>query len=414
MARIINDSFPKAEILHIPSRQHFLRWRASHPGNIRDCCYLLLALMLFISFFASPLLAAPPGRKAGPPPLVQVAVISAEDVNPPTEYVGHIEAIQYVDLRARVEGFIEEVKFKEGDKVKAGDVLYVIEPAPYQARVDAKRALVAQAEAVLQKTSQRLRRLQATRPESIRATDMDNAVAEELQAKAELEEAKASLKLAELDLSYTAIKAPISGRIGRTAYTKGNLVNLSSGPLARIVQLDPIRVVYPISENDLPAIQTALHDAENGRGNPLLLPRIRLGNGELYRERGRIDFVDNQVDISTGTIAVWARFENHEGLLLPGQYATVLVSRKQPHILPVVPQAAVIISRQGRSVFLVDDQNKVLSRPITTGVEINGNWAVTSGLKAGDKVIIAGIQKVKPGQTVRVATHKPTSGNKGK
>ena len=363
--------------------------------------FLLPALL--VGFFIQPLLAAPPGRKAGPPPLVKVAIISAEDVNPPTEYVGHIEAIQYVDLRARVEGFIEEVKFKEGDQVRAGDVLYVIEPAPYQAKVDAKRALVAQAEAVLQKTSQQLQRLRAARPESIRATDMDNAVAEELQAKAELEEAKASLKLAELDLSYTVIKAPISGRIGRTAYTKGNLVNLSSGPLARIVQLDPIRVTYPISENDLPAIQAALNDAKNGRGNHLLQPRIRLGNGKLYCESGQIDFVDNQVDIGTGTIAVWARFKNYQGLLLPGQYVTVLVSRKQPHILPVVPQAAVIISRRGRSVFLVDDQNKVISRPITTGVEINGHWAVTSGLKVGDKVIIAGIQKVKPGQIVRIA-----------
>jgi membrane fusion protein (multidrug efflux system) len=383
-------------------------------NNFRFFRPFFLLSALLITSFAQPLFAAPPGRKAGPPPLVKVAVINEEDVNPPTEYVGHVETIQQVDLRARVEGFIEQVKFKEGGRVTAGEVLYVIEPAPYQAKVKANRALMAQAEAILQKTSRRLRRLQATRPESIRATDMDNAVAEELQAKAKLEEAKASLKLAELDLSYTVIKAQISGRIGRTAYTMGNLVNLGSGPLARIVQLDPIRVVYPISENDLPAIQVALHDAGKGRTNPLLQPHIKMANGERFQNSGRIDFVDNQVDISTGTIAVWARFDNHDELLLPGQYVTVLISSKQPNIMPVVPQAAVIISQQGRSVFVVDNQNKVTSRPITTGVETSTKWAVKSGLKAGEKVIIQGIQKVKPGQIVRLDADKPAAGTREK
>jgi membrane fusion protein (multidrug efflux system) len=373
-----------------------------------------MVLMLFLSFFVQPLFAAPPGHKSGPPLLVKVATISEKHVNPPTEYVGHVEAIQYVDLRARVEGFIEQVKFKEGEQISAGDVLYIIESAPYKAKVNADRALVAQTEAILQKTSRRLRRLQAARSESIRATDMDNAVAEELLAKAQLEEAKANLVRAELDLSYTIIKAPISGRIGRTAYTRGNLVNLASGPLARIVQINPIRVVYPVSENDLLAIQTTLHDAGNSRANPLLQPRIRLANSESYRESGRVDFVDNQVDISTGTIAVWARFDNHEGLLLPGQYVTVLINKQQPNIMPIVPQAAVIIDRQGASVLVVDGQDKVSKRSIVTGAAIGTVWSVKSGLQAGEKVIIQGIQKVKPGQIVRIDTDKPATGTREK
>ncbi len=389
-------------------------WKPVHPAGAGACCVLLLILMMSVSFFARPLLAASPGRKAGPPPLVKVAVISEEDVNPPTEYVGHVEAIQQVDLRARVEGFIEQVRFKEGDLVTAGEVLYIIEPAPYEAKVNICTARVDQAEAILQKTSQRLQRLRATRPESIRATDMDNAIAEELQAKAELEEAKASLKLAELDLSYTIIKAPISGRIGRTAYTKGNLVNLGSGPLAHIVQINPIRVAYPISENELPAIQAALHDAGKDGKNPLLHPRIRMANGILYRESGLVDFVDNQVDVSTGTITVWAWFKNPDGLLMPGLYVTTLISRTQPNPMPVVPQAAVVISQQGCSVLVVDDQNKVASRPIVIGVETGTKWAVKSGLKAGEKVIVQGIQKVKPGQIVRIDADKPAAGTRGK
>jgi len=368
-----------------------------------------ILFILLTSFCTQPLFAAPPSHKAGPPPLVKVAIISAEDVNPPAQYVGHVDTIQEVELRARVEGFIEQVKFKEGDKVTAGDVLYIIEQAPYQAKVNANRAQVAQAEAYLQKTSRRLQRLRAARPESIRATDMDSAVAEELLAKAQLEEARASLVQAELDLGYTSIKAPINGRIGRTAYTKGNLVNLSSGPLAHIVQLNPIRVAYPVSENDLPAIQAALHDAVKGGKNPLLQPRIQMANGKVYQENGRLDFVDNQVDIGTGTITVWARFNNQEDILLPGQYVTVLISKQKPNIMPVVPQAAVIIDRQGTSVLLVDDQNKVSRRSIVTGAAIGTKWAVKSGLQTGEKVIIQGIQKVRPGQTVRIANSKPAA-----
>lgn len=391
---------------HHDTSKHYDQ-RQLTPTGMKFTPLSFLLLVLFITSFAQPLLAASPGRKAGPPPLVKVAVIAEKDVNPPTEYVGHMEAIQHVDLRARVEGFIEKIRFKEGDMVTAGEVLYIIEPAPYKAKVNAGRALIAQAEATLQKTSRRLQRLRATRPESIRATDMDNAVAAELQAKARLAEAKANLIMAELNLDYTVIKAPISGRIGRTAYTRGNLVNLSSGPLARIVQINPIRVVYPVSENDLPTIQETLHDAGKGRKSPLLQPRIRLGNGKLYQESGRVDFIDNQVDVSTGTIAVWARFGNHDSLLLPGQYVTVLISRKQPAIMPVVPQAAVIIDRQGAFVLIVDDQNKVSKRAIVTGAATDTTWAVKSGLKAGEKVIIQGIQKVKPGQTVRIAEGKP-------
>jgi membrane fusion protein (multidrug efflux system) len=390
-------------------RRRLFQQQLSPLKSQRFFCPLFLLLVLLSSFFAPPLFAAPSRRKAGPPPLVKVAVITEENVNPPTEYIGHVEAIQQVDLRARVEGFIEQVKFKEGSKVKAGELLYIIEPAPYQAKVNSAKAQVAQAEATLQKNSRRLQRLQATRPESIRATDMDNAVAEELQAKAQLEEAKATLVRAELDLGYTIIKAPISGRIGRTAYTKGNLVNLSSGPLARIVQLDPIRVVYPVSENDWPAIQAALIDTVKGRKTSLLQPRIRMANKQIYKGSGLVELVDNQVDLNTGTIAIWARFKNQEGLLLPGQYVTALISRAKPHLMPVVPQAAVIINRQGYSVLVVDGQNKVTSRPLTTGAEIGTKWAVKSGLKVGEKVIIQGIQKVKPGQIVRIDTDKPAT-----
>ena len=368
---------------------------------IHRCCgpVALFLGFLFIVVFPFVVIAGPDG----PPPLVTVATVVEQDVNPPTEYVGHVEAILSVDLRARVEGFLEQVNFKEGSDIHAGDLLYVIEQAPYQARVEAEKASLDQAEAVLTKARQYLHRAQTVRSGGVSATDLDNAVAEELRAKAQLEQARANLQIAQINLSYTSIKAPIGGRIGRTAFTKGNLVGPDSGALARIVQLDPIRVVYSISENDVPAINLALKDADKGKNHPTLMPRIKLADGQIFKIEGHVDFVDNTVNVSTGTIAVRALFKNPKATLIPGQYVTVLVARSEPKLMQVVPQAAFLEDHDGRYVLLVDDQNRVAVRRVKTGPVIGANWAVESGLAVNERVIVEGIQKVRPGQIVKTA-----------
>lgn len=385
------------------------RYRRTKAGRRTVCLFLLLGLLLTTAFPCG-VAASPPGPGGGPPPLVTVMAVTEQDVNPPAQYVGHVEAIQVVDLRARVEGFLEQVRFKEGSDVHSGDLLFVIEQAPYQAGVDADKAIVAQAQARYSKAGQHLSRLRAARPESVPATDMDNAVAEELSARAHLAEAKANLTTAQINLGYTQVKAPIRGRIGRTAYTKGNLVNSASGALARIVQLDPIRVVYSISENDFVDIQTALRDAQNGKKTPLLTSRLKLANGETIKASGHIDFVDNAVDPGTGTIAVRALFDNPEGLLLPGQYVTVMVTRSKPKLMPVVSQSAVLEDHDGRYVLIVDEQNRVGMRRIKTGPIIGVNWVVESGLASGERVIVEGVQKVQPGQVVKTITPEKQNG----
>jgi RND family efflux transporter MFP subunit len=366
--------------------------------------YSVLLALLLTSVFPWSATADPPGPDGGPPPLVTVAAVTEQDVNPPAEYVGHIEAIQGVDLRARVEGFLEQVKFREGSDVHAGDLLYVIEQAPYQARIDVDKARVAQATAALTRARQYLHRVRAVSSGIVPAKDIDDAVADELRAKAQLQEARANLELSELDLGYTMVRAPIKGRIGRTAFTKGNLVNPDSGPLSRIVQLDPIRVVYSISENDLAAVKAAIGNSSPDKKNLTLMPRIKLPSGEILKTAGHVDFVDNIVDAKTGTIAIWAVFDNHDGSLLPGQYVTVLVSRTQGKRLPVVPQAAVQEDRDGRYVLVVDNENRVIQRRITTGPVVGTQWAVESGLAAGEMVIVQGVQKVQPGQIVKTIT----------
>jgi len=371
---------------------HYPRNTAFRPAGI----LLVLTAVLFSGSYC---LAAPPGPE-GPPPKVQTAAVQTRDVVPAKEYVGHVEAIQFVDILARVEGFLTSVEFKEGQVVSAGSILYTLEQDQYKAQVAANEAKVKQDEAELTRTGQLLQRLRSARPESVSATDLDNAVAAELSAKAKLAESEANLTLSRLNLDYTTIHSPIAGRIGRTAFTQGNLVSPSSGFLARIVQVDPIRVVYSVSENDIPAIQSALNDSEEAEGKRLLAPQLRLADGVMYKGSGQVDFVDNQVDPATGTVAVRARFDNKDGILMPGQYVTVLVKKSEPKIMPVVPQSAVLTSQEGRSVLVVDDENRVTPRQIITGPAIETMWAVESGLKPGEQIIVQGIQKVKPGQVV--------------
>lgn len=356
---------------------------------------LPILIMIVIVFFCSPVSARQPSS-----PQVRVMTIEEQNVVPASEYVGHVEAIQSVELRARVEGFLEEVSFTEGDLVREGQVLYRIEPDGYVARVAMEKARVAQAEAELTRAQSHLKRMRSVNPQSISALDLDNAVAAELAAKANLAAARASLDDSELNLAYTTISAPISGRIGRTAYTRGNLINPAAGILATIVQTAPVRVAYAVSENDIATVHKAIREMDSP-GAQLLSPRLILPGNQLYSETGQVVFVDNQVDRATGTITVRARFDNADRLLLPGQYVTVQVRAAAPKLLPVVPQSAVLVNQEGRYVLTVKD-GIATPQPIVTGTALDRMWAVESGLEAGDQVIVSGIQKVQPGQPVTV------------
>jgi RND family efflux transporter MFP subunit len=369
--------------------------------------FILPLILLLPALIASVAVGAPPDSGSALPPLVTVAPVAIQNINPPVEYIGHVEAIQAVDLRARVEGFLEQINFKEGDNVPSGKVLYVIEQAPYLAKVAVDKAQVAQAEAELTRANQHLQRLRSALAASIPAMDLDDAVAAQLRAEAQIAMAKANLNRSLLDLGYTTIKAPINGRIGRTAYTRGNLVGPTSKPLARIVQMDPIRVVYSISDNNLAAIQMALNDAAEGQRHFDLVPRLRLANGTILDTKGRIDFVDNEMDPATGTIAIRAEFDNVKNLLIPGEYVNVLVTLTQPKLLPTVPQAAVLVNQQGYYVLVVDRQKVANVRQITIGKAVGAMWAVESGLAAGEQVVVEGIQKVKPGEPVQIDSSRP-------
>ena len=390
----------------VPINQFLLSLFCAGKGYFNT--FFLLSLVLLTTFIN--VATAAPDNKAEQAPQVSIVTVTEQNVNPLTEYVAHLEAVQSVDLQARVSGFLEQVNFKEGSQIKAGDLLYVIEPAPYRMKVAMNRARVAKAEATLRQANQHLGRIKSVRSGGVPVTDLEAAEAAALQALADLQEAEAELKLAEIDLEYTRISAPISGRIGATALTQGNLCGPTSGTLARIVQLDPIRVLFSISENDFNAIKAARKDAIGQKSGGVMSPRVQMPDGRVLENSGRIDFVDNQVDPSTGTIAVRALFENPDGLLLPGQYVTLLASQTETRLLPIIPQAAVLEDRDGRYVLLVNDQNQVEQRRIKTGATVNSMWAVEKGLAAGERLIVEGLQKVRPGQVVKTVTAEPGPG----
>ena len=343
---------------------------------------------------------APGGPANQTPPSVSVTTITEAEVNPPAEFVGRVEAVQSVDIQARVQGYLDKVAFKEGSFVKSGNLLYKIEPDTYQAQVDVDKAKVAKAEATLKKAEQYLRRVRSVKTGGVSASDRETAESDMLQAKAELQEAKATLAQSQLSLGYTTITAPISGRIGKTAFTRGNLISTESGALTTLVQLDPIRVVFSISERNIPEAKKAQKESSMEEMKSSRVITLRMPNEELYPLSGRVEFIDNQVDRATGTIAVRALFDNPDGMLLPGEYVTVLVSASNPLRMPVVPQAAVLEDKDGKYVFVVDGQDQVQQRRIKTGPAVDTAWAVEQGLVAGETIVISGIQKVRPGQKV--------------
>jgi len=349
-----------------------------------------------------------------PPPTVVVAPVVLEDVTPSYQYVGRIQAIQTLNLVARVEGFLDAVEFQEGAHIKAGQRLYQIEKAPFQAALDQANAQVASAqaqlagaEATLTNTQLTLDRQKAlvkggTVSQAVVDTaqaDRDKAAADVEAAKAAIQEALAQVETAKLNLGYTDISSTIDGRIGKTNVTQGNLVNTATGTLATIVQIDPMRVVFSIAESQYVEVAKTVNPGTSGPSGAFV-PTLLLADGSTYDKPGKIAFIGNEIDASTGTLPVYADFANAEQLLLPGGFVTVTVKQGKEVQAPVVAASAVLEDKDGQYVFTVDSSNKAIQARIKTSEQVGTNLVVTSGLKVGDIVVTEGIQRVRPGIVV--------------
>lgn len=336
-----------------------------------------------------------------PPPTVVTHQIEVLPIEAPDSFTATVEAIEGVEVQARIQGFIEEVLFTPGQMVKAGDQLFTIEPDQYNAEVSAAQASVAQAEAQrVRAQSEAARQQELVNRRATAEVNLEQAQADFRVAEANVTAAQAGLDLAEINQSYTTIVSSITGKIGRALITKGNFVGPSAGSLAQIVQLDPIRVVFSVPE------QLLLDMQQSGvakTGAEAVTFNLMLANGTEYAQPGTLEYVDNQVDPATGSVAVRIVYQNPEAFLLPGQFVTMVIGEKDPKSLPVVPQTAVLQDREGRYVFVVKDDNTVAQTRITTGPRVETGWAVTEGLQGGEQVVIEGVQRLQNGMTVATA-----------
>ncbi len=356
---------------------------------------------------AIPLLVAGCGQGGGPAPQdaaasapsVEVMAAIIKPIEQQVTFVGRVAAVDKVELRARVEGFLKERRFIEGQPVGVEEVLFLIEPDQYQAIVQQREADLAKAQAEVENTrAQFARGEELLRQKNMSAAEVDKLRAANRVAAASVEQAQAALAAAQLNLDYTQIKAPVAGRIGRAALTVGNLVGPASGVLATLVSQDPIHIFFPVTQREL--LDARQRAAANGGESKELTARARLPDGSLYDQTGRLDFVDVTTNPGTDTVLVRAVFPNPAGLLSDGQYLSVLLAEEEPESAILIPQASQQVDQQGVYVLVLDADQKVQIRRIQTGPLQGSNTVVLSGLKEGELVVTEGIQKVRPGQRV--------------
>jgi membrane fusion protein (multidrug efflux system) len=310
------------------------------------------------------------------------------------EFVGRAEALEKVDLRARVTGFLGPRLFKDGDDVKEGQVVFTIEKEPFEAAVDQRKAQLASAQSTLANADQQLARTtELTRKGNAPVAQLDQRTAEQGQAKAAVLEAEANLRDAQIQLSYTEIKTPIRGRIGRPVVSPGNLVGPDTGVLATVVQDNPMQVLFSVTQREM-------IEARDSEVTGKVRARVRLADGSLYSEKGRIDFLDVQVNPRTDGQIVRAMFSNPDDILTTGQTVRVIIEEKGGDEVVVVPESAVAIDQTGPYVFVVGEDNKVEQRRLRLGARREGLAVVEDGIKPGDRIVVQGQQRIRAGMTV--------------
>lgn len=330
-------------------------------------------------------------------PSVIVETIQEADVSASQTFTGRIEAIEKVGLRARVDGFLQPRRFEEGALVKKGDVLFEIDPSSYQVNVTLAEANLANAEAaraLAQITLDRQQELFARNSGAISKQQIDQSTANLKQADAVVKARQADLENANLMLGYTTITAPFDGKAGRAAYSTGEYVGPSSQPLVSIVRQDPVYVSFPLPQAVL------LDSLKDGRDKSDYFVQITLADGSVYPEKGKIEFADVSASASTDSVTVRARMANPKGYLIDQQIVQVAVVSTQPEKRLLLPQSALLLDQQGSFTLTVDASGKVGVARLRLGAQRGGNMIVEEGLKAGDRVVVSGHQKARPGQTV--------------
>lgn len=349
---------------------------------------------------------------------VSVATVEAREAPVFDEFSGRLEAVERVEVRSRVAGAIQKVHFREGDLVQDGELLITVDPAPYQAEVDRAQAQVSAAEArvaLVKAALERGQRLFDSR--TVSQSDLDERVNASKEALANLKAAQAALQTAELNLSYTEVRAPVAGRVGKLEITVGNLISAGPGsvPLTTLVSVDPVYAAFNADEQ---VVTRALRSLATKPGKSLPVEKIPvqmttaidedMSAGKAYQ--GRLQLIDNQVDPRTGTVRVRAVFDNVDGRLIPGQFVRLRMGRTDTGTALLITERAVGTDQDKKFVLVVGDDNKAAYREVSLGAEVNGLRIVTSGLTAGEKIVVNGLHRVRPGAVVapQMVSMEPT------
>lgn len=336
-----------------------------------------------------------------PPPAVEVQAVSSRAVANEFEFVARTRAREDTEIRARVTGQIMERNFEEGQAVDKDALLFRIDPRPYRAALDSARAELSQAKSAVSVAERNLARARELSPDGyISEAEVDKLEGERDRAVAAVEAAEAAVENAQINLDFTEIRAPFAGTTGRSQHSIGDLVDASTGPLVTLVQRDPMLVDFDVDEQAL-AQSMRINQERQAEGLPPVeySVRLELVDGSMYARPGVIDYANNRINPQTGTITVTASFPNPDGMLIPGQFARVIVQRGEARQQLLVPVQSILEDMQGSYVFVVED-DVVQRRNVTLGRQVGVDRVVESGLAEGDRVIVNGIQKVRPGLQV--------------
>ena len=373
---------------------------------------LPFALAILAAFTCSSALASP--AAATPPPAqVLVEQTKLEDLAFYLEYPGRTAGYREVQVRAQVSGILQQRSYQEGSQVKQGQVLFSIDPRTYQAALARAKGALAQEQARYRQTERDLRRIRELQKKGFASeSELDNAISNFEQSKANIEAAKAEVQSKQIDLDYTTVEAPISGITSKEAVSEGSLIvanDPNSSLLTQITQLDPIYVNYAYADREASRLR---EDVQNGvvrlPEDNQLTAEIIFGDGSVYAQKGKVDFTDSLVDKGTGTVSARAIVPNTEQALLPGQFVRIRISGMVRPNSITVPEKALAQGPAGNFVYVVDDQGLAQPRLVDTDMINKGRWVIRSGLKEGERVIVDGLIRVRPKQPVQVVDALPT------
>lgn len=360
---------------------------------------LVAAALVLPNLLVSPVALAQESAPPAPQAItVGTLAASKESIAKSLSFVGRVAAVERVEVVARVSGYLEQIHFTEGGTVKAGDPLYTIEKALYEAALQQAQGSVESAKAAVVLAKQQSGRTKELLSKEVASQmSMDQRVAQSQQAQADQAMSEAGVRTAQINLGYTEITSPIDGKIGRTSVTKGNVVGPSSGVLTTIVSQDPMYVTFPVSQREFLSARES-----GGGGMDGIIVKLAFSDGSQYTDTGKINFVDVTTDQTTDTITVRASFPNAKGQLVDGQFVNVLLESATPQEVVVVPQSALLADQAGVYVFVVED-NKAKVKRVKLGGEHGPNSVISEGLVGGEMVIVEGLQFVRPDMPVQAA-----------